>query len=385
MEPTLTIALPKDKILFTPGPLTTSLTVKRAMLRDLGSRDSEFIEIVKSIRYRLLELGGAKPGDYEAVLMQGSGTFAVESVISSVIPPDGKLLVIVNGAYGRRIVQIARTLKIDCLALTFPEDSVPALHVIETALTVEKQITHVAVIHCETTTGLINPIEAIGRLAHDYGKCYIVDAMSSFGAVPINLSDCAIDYLVSSANKCIEGVPGFAFALARREALLATEGYARSLSLDLLAQWHGLEADGQFRFTPPTHVLLAFQQALDELDEEGGVEGRAQRYRANYETLVKGMRAIGFEEYLKPELQGYIITSFRYPVEPQFNFRDFYELLNDKGFVIYPGKVSNADCFRIGTVGRITESDVRDLVDAIRVTLDEMGVCLVEHVGDTAG
>jgi 2-aminoethylphosphonate-pyruvate transaminase len=381
MEPTLTIALPKDKILFTPGPLTTSLTVKRAMLHDLGSRDSEFVAIVKSIRYRLLELGGVRPGEYEAVLMQGSGTFAVESVISSVIPPDGKLLVIVNGAYGRRIVQIAQTLKIDCLAVTFAEDSVPALHVIETALTVEKQITHVAVIHCETTTGLINPIEAIGRLVHDYGRCYIVDAMSSFGAIPINLVDCAIDYLVSSANKCLEGVPGFAFVLARREALLATAGYARSLSLDLLAQWRGLEADGQFRFTPPTHVLLAFQQALDELDEEGGVEGRAQRYRANYETLVKGMRAIGFEEYLRPELQSYIITSFRYPTDPQFNFKDFYERLNDKGFVIYPGKVSNADCFRIGTVGRITESDVRDLVEAIRITLDEMGVLLAERVG----
>ncbi len=366
----------KDKILFTPGPLTTSLTVKRAMLRDLGSRDSEFIETVKSIRYRLLELGGVKPGDYEAVLMQGSGTFAVESVISSVIPPDGKLLVIVNGAYGRRIVQIAQTLKIDCLAVTFAEDSVPPLHVIETALTVEKQITHVAVIHCETTTGLINPIQAIGRLVHDYSKQYIVDAMSSFGAVPINLSDGAIDYLVSSANKCIEGVPGFAFALARREVLLGTAGYARSLSLDLLAQWRGLEANGQFRFTPPTHVLLAFQQALTELDEEGGVEGRAQRYRANYEALVKGMRAIGFEEYLKPELQGYIITSFRYPADPLFNFKDFYEGLNDKGFVIYPGKVSNADCFRIGTVGRITESDVRDLLDAIRITLDEMSIML---------
>jgi 2-aminoethylphosphonate-pyruvate transaminase len=368
--------LPKDKILFTPGPLTTSLTVKRAMLRDLGSRDAEFIEIVKSIRYRLLELGGVKPGDYEAVLMQGSGTFAVESVISSVIPPDGKLLVIVNGAYGRRIVQIAQTLKIDCLAVTFAEDREPALSTIETVLTIEPQITHVAVIHCETTTGLINPIEAIGRLVHDYGKCYIVDAMSSFGAVPINLSDCAIDYLVSSANKCIEGVPGFAFALARREALLGTAGYARSLSLDLLAQWRGLETDGQFRFTPPTHVLLAFQQALAELDEEGGVEGRAQRYQANYEALVKGMRAIGFEEYLKPELQGYIITSFRYPTDPHFSFKEFYERLNDKGFVIYPGKVSNADCFRIGTVGRIIESDVRDLLDAIRITLDEMNVTL---------
>ncbi len=376
MIPTITLSLPKDKLLFTPGPLTTSLTVKRAMLRDIGSRDFEFVEIVRNIRYRLLELGGVKPGVYEAILIQGSGTFAVESVISSVIPPDGKLLVIVNGAYGRRIEQMARVLKIACVALTFSEDSQPELSEVEAALAADPQITHVAVVHCETTTGLINPIKPIGLLAQKYDKRYIVDAMSSFGAVPIHLADCAIDYLVSSANKCIEGVPGFAFALARLEGLLATDGYARSLSLDLLAQWRGLEADGQFRFTPPTHVLLAFQQALDELSEEGGVEGRGRRYRTNYETLVAGMRALGFEEYLNPELQGYIITSFRYPADPHFNFKEFYERLSAQGFVIYPGKLSHADCFRIGTVGRIHESNVRDLLAAIQVALGEMNVHL---------
>ena len=376
MIPTLTLSLPKDKILFTPGPLTTSLTVKRAMLRDLGSRDSEFIEVVKNIRDRLLELGGVLPGEYEAILMQGSGTFTVESVISSTIPPDGKLLVIVNGAYGRRIAQIARVLKIACVELTFPENQPPILSDIEAVLSSDQAITHVAVIHCETTTGLINPIKPIGLLAQQYDKRYIVDAMSSFGAIPIRLDECSIDYLISSANKCIEGIPGFAFVLARHEALLATDGWARSLSLDLLAQWRGLETNGQFRFTPPTHALLAFQQALDELDEEDGVEGRAQRYRSNYETLVAGMRAIGFEEYLKPEIQGYIITSFRYPADPRFNFKEFYERLNAQGFVIYPGKLSHADCFRIGTVGRITESDVRDLLSAICTTLEEMDIVL---------
>ncbi len=376
MMPTITFSLPKDKVLFTPGPLTTSLTVKRAMLRDLGSRDDEFIGIVRNVRHRLLELGGVRPGEYEAILMQGSGTFAVESVISSVIPPDGKLLVIVNGAYGRRIEQMARILKIECLALIFPEDGLPVLSDVEAALAADRQITHVAVIHCETTTGLINPIKPIGMLAQKYGKRYIVDAMSSFGAVPINLAECSIDYLVSSANKCIEGVPGFAFVLARREALMTAEGYARSLSLDLLSQWRGLETDGQFRFTPPTHALLAFREALDELDEEDGVEGRGRRYRTNYETLVVGMRALGFEEYLQPELQGYIITSFRYPTDPHFNFKEFYERLSAQGFVIYPGKLSHADCFRIGTVGRIHESDVRDLLAVIRATLEEMDVHL---------
>lgn len=375
MEPTLTLALPTDKRLFTPGPLTTSLTVKQAMFRDLGSRDFEFIATVKDIRRRLLAIGNADEGAYEVVLMQGSGTFSVEAVISSTIPPDGKLLVIVNGAYGQRIAQLAKVLKIECLALTFAEDSLPDLDQLDAALA-DDAITHVAVVHCETTTGLINPIKDIGLLAQKYGKRYIVDAMSSFGAIPIDLADCAIDYLVSSANKCIEGVPGFGFVLARREALLATEGYARSLSLDLLAQWRGLEKDGQFRFTPPTHVLLAFQQALNELDEEGGVEGRARRYRRNYETLIAGMRELGFEEYLKPEDQGYIITSFRYPTHPNFNFKEFYERLNDRGLVIYPGKVSNADCFRIGHIGRLFESDMRDLLAAIKRVLAEMEVVL---------
>ena len=345
------------------------------MFRDLGSRDFEFIATVKDIRRRLLAIGNADEGAYEVVLMQGSGTFSVEAVISSTIPPDGKLLVIVNGAYGQRIAQLAKVLKIECLALTFAEDSLPDLDQLDAALA-DDAITHVAVVHCETTTGLINPIKDIGLLAQKYGKRYIVDAMSSFGAIPIDLADCAIDYLVSSANKCIEGVPGFGFVLARREALLATEGYARSLSLDLLAQWRGLEKDGQFRFTPPTHVLLAFQQALNELDEEGGVEGRARRYRRNYETLIAGMRELGFEEYLKPEDQGYIITSFRYPTHPNFNFKEFYERLNDRGLVIYPGKVSNADCFRIGHIGRLFESDMRDLLAAIKRVLAEMEVVL---------
>lgn len=366
----------RDKPLFTPGPLTTSRTVKQAMLRDLGSRDVEFIRIVREVRSKLLELAGVSAGDYEAIPLQGSGTFALEAVIASTIPPDGKLLVIVNGAYGRRAAQIASVLKIDNTVLEFPEDSVPDLDRIESALAADAAITHVAVVSCGTTTGIINPIKEIGAILKAAGRIYFVDAMSSFGAYPTNMAECGIDYLVSSANKCIEGVPGFAFVLARRAALLATEGYARSVSFDLLAQWKGLESNGQFRFTPPTHAIVAFRQALRELDEEGGVEGRAARYRANYETLIAGMREMGFKEYLRPELQGYIITSFFYPDDPNFAFEEFYTRLNDKGYVIYPGKVSGADCFRIGHIGRLYPSDMRDLLRAIRETIDEMAVKL---------
>jgi 2-aminoethylphosphonate-pyruvate transaminase len=375
-------ALPgwKDKILFTPGPLTTSRTVKEAMLRDLGSRDFEFINVVQEIRRRLLELGNVADGEYEAIIVQGSGTFGLEAVISSTIPPDGKLLVIINGAYGKRIAQIASVLKIDMVSLNYPEDITPDLRSISDALSADEDITQVAVVHCETSTGLVNPVREIGAVVRQFGRQFIVDAMSSFGAIPLNLAESGIDYLVSSANKSIEGVPGFSFVIARRYALQSTEGYARSLSLDLLAQWRGLEANGQFRFTPPVHALLAFRQALGELEQEGGIEARAARYRANYDILLAGMRTLGFEELLRPEDQSYIITSFRYPTHPSFSFEVFYERLNQKGYVVYPGKVSTADCFRIGTIGRIFDTDVRDLLAAIRDTLTEMEVELSDGV-----
>lgn len=364
----------KDKLLFTPGPLTTSLTVKQAALRDLGSRDQEFIAMVRNIRRKLLELGGVADRGFEAILMQGSGTFAIESVLSSVVPPDGKVLAVINGAYGRRIAQIAQALRIPVTELSCPEDQRPDMERLGQALEADPSLSHVAVVHSETSTGMVNPVGEIGEIVKHFNRIYFVDAMSSFGGMPLNLLDCRIDYLVSSANKCLEGIPGFAFVLAQREALLATAGFARSMSLDLLAQWKGLEADGQFRFTPPTHALLAFHQALRELEAEGGVEGRAARYRTNFEVLSQGMRDLGFDGYLRPEDRGYIISSFRYPRHPKFDFGVFYARLSDKGFVIYPGKVSKADCFRIGCIGRIFPDDMRGLLGAIRETLAEMGI-----------
>ena len=372
----------KGQILFTPGPLTTSQTVKEAMLRDLGSRDFDFINLVKNIRQQLLELGEVADQGYEGIIIQGSGTYGIEAVLSSVTPPDGKWLVIINGAYGRRINRIAQVLKIETVTLEYAEDRKPALNEVEAALSANRSLTNVAIVHCETTTGIINPIRDIGAIVKKFGQRYFVDAMSSFGAIPLNLAKCGIDYLVSSANKCIEGVPGFAFVLAKREALQKTEGYARSVCLDLLAQWKGLEANGQFRFTPPTHTLLAFAEAIKELNDEGGVAGRAARYQKNHETLCNGMRKMGFQEYLHPEDQGYIITSFLYPNHPNFDFERFYELLNKKNFVIYPGKVSAADCFRIGTIGRIFESDVEALLEAIGKTLIEMDVDLNRYASE---
>ena len=367
--------LPPDKLLFTPGPLTTSLTVKQAMLHDAGSRDPAFIQLVRNIREQLLELGGVnRAAGYEAVLMQGSGTFGIEAVISSVVPREGKLLVVVNGAYGERIVTMANRHGIPVTICRTDEDTLPDLAAIEAALKNDATITHVAAVHSETTAGILNPIEAIGRIVKQHGREFIVDAMSSFGAIPLNLTAAGVDYLISSANKCIEGVPGFAFVLARRESLLKTEGRARTLSLDLLAQWKGLEKDGKFRFTPPTQALLAFAQALKELADEGGVAGRGARYRANHVALLAGMKALGFRPYLAPDVQSIIITTFHYPADAKFVFTEFYQRLFDKGFIIYPGKLTRLDCFRIGNIGRLYSKDIQSLLAGMESVLKEMGL-----------
>jgi 2-aminoethylphosphonate-pyruvate transaminase len=365
-----------DKLLFTPGPLTTSGTVKRAMSRDVGSRDSEFLEVVRDIRRRLVAIATVSGADYVAIPIQGSGTFALESVIGSAIPPSGKILIAANGAYGQRLAQIASVLKIANTVLGWPENRPLDPAAIESALLADRSLTHAAAVHCETSTGMINPIREIGKVVRGQERSYILDAMSSFGGIPIDMVECGIDYLVSSANKCLEGVPGFAFVIARRETLLASQGWARSLSLDLWAQWAGLESNGQFRFTPPTHALLAFHQALKEFEAEGGVEARAARYSSNSEILVQGMRELGFEEFLQPKDRSHIITSFLAPHHPSFNFEEFYRRISGKGFAIYPGKVSSADCFRIGSIGHIFPEDIRHLLTAVRGTLTEMGIDL---------
>ncbi|MBC8290266.1 MAG: 2-aminoethylphosphonate--pyruvate transaminase, partial [Planctomycetes bacterium] len=365
----------KDKLLFTPGPLTTSGAVKEAMLRDVGSRDAEFIKVVREIRQQLLGVAGVSQADgYEAILIPGSGTFGIEAVVSSVVPRDGKLLVVINGSYGKRIRDIAECHGIESVAIEVSENTPADPQQVRRTLTDDSEITHVALVHCETSSGVLNPVHEIGAVVKELRRTFIVDAMSSFGGIPLNVAEAGIDFLVSSANKCIEGVPGFSLVIADRAQLLASGGAARSVSLDLLAQWKGLEETGQFRFTPPTQVLLAFRQALRELDDEGGVTGRANRYAANHAALVHGMRRMGFREYVPAESQSHIITTFLFPQDLNFEFKKFYQRLSDKGMVIYPGKLTEVDCFRIGTIGRIFESDIDSLLTAIEETLLEMNV-----------
>jgi 2-aminoethylphosphonate-pyruvate transaminase len=364
-----------SKRLFTPGPLNTSRAVKEAMLVDVGSRDDEFIAIVRDIRRQLLALGGVSQAEgYEAVLIQGSGTFGIEAVLSSAMTAGSKLLILANGAYGERMARIAERHGLAMDVLRWPENEITDAATMKMRLADDPAITHVAAVHCETSTGILNPVAEIGQQVRSAAKIFIVDSMSAFGAVPLALQSAEIDFLISSANKCIEGVPGFSFVLARGPLLKACEGNARTLSLDLYEQWRGLETNGQFRFTPPTHAILAFAQALRELDAEGGVEGRGRRYQANHSTLVAGMAGMGFKPYLSPEHQSTIITAFHYPDDPAFRFEEFYRRLADLGMVIYPGKLGRVDCFRIGNIGRLCVTDMQDLVGTVAAVLRSMNV-----------
>jgi 2-aminoethylphosphonate-pyruvate transaminase len=362
-----------DNKLFTPGPLNTKLSVKQAMLHDMGSRDTEFLEIVKEIRAELLIIAGLTPEDgYDSVLMQGSGTFGVESVISTAIPTNGHLLLITNGAYGDRIGQMTKVYGIRTTSLKYRENIVPPIEDAEEILKNDEMITHIAIVHCETTTGIFNDIEGIGLLARKYGKVFIVDAMSSFGAVPIDLKALDIDFLVSSSNKCIEGVPGFSFVIAKTETLESCNGQARTVSLDLYSQWIDMKKNNQFRFTPPIQSILAFRKAIDELKAEGGVLKRSERYQQNYLRLIEGTEALGLHTYLNKKDQGYIITSFLFPEHPNFDFTRFYESLHQRGQVIYQGKLSDTNCFRIGNIGQLYRQDIENLLIAIKEVLEEM-------------
>jgi len=363
--------------LLTPGPLTTSSSVKLSMLADWGSRDIEFRQMVANIRQQLLQIAGVSQNSgYECVLMQGSGTFSVEAALASFCPSgsDKKTLVVINGAYGHRAAKILSHLKREHVTLEFDEETPVSADKVAATLKQDTDIEVVFVVHCETTTGVMNPLEDICKVCKDHGKTVYVDAMSSFGAIPVNMADFGIDVLVSSANKCIEGVPGFGYVLCRRDLLETSKGKSHSISLDLFDQWQAMEKTAQFRFTPPTHALVAFNQALAEHRDEGGTVARGKRYQKNCDTLLKGMRAQGFETLLDDDVSGPIIQTFLSPADEKFDFDTFYEALRAHGFAIYPGKLTKRDSFRIGTIGKLDANVFDRLLKAITTVLNDMGV-----------
>ncbi|WP_037384979.1 2-aminoethylphosphonate--pyruvate transaminase [Serratia sp. DD3] len=359
-----------DYLLLTPGPLSTTASVRAAMLQDSCTWDADYnLGVVEPIRRELVRLATSPEfaNDYSAVLLQGSGSYVVESVLGSALGADDCVLIVNNGAYGARMVEMAQCLGLNHRVLDCGETARPEVQDLEELLIRHPEISHLAMVHCETTTGMLNPLEQVASLCQRHGIRLILDAMSSFGGIPFDIGQLGVEFLISSANKCIQGVPGFGFVIARRAALAACAGKARSVSLDLHAQWQTMEQQGgKWRFTSPTHTVLAFAQALRELDEEGGVSARYQRYQENQHTLVAGMQALGFEPLLPKEWQSPIITAFYSPTHPDYRFVDFYQRLKAQGFVIYPGKVSKADCFRIGNIGNVTPQQIQQLLAAIQ-------------------
>ncbi|MGE4612646.1 MAG: 2-aminoethylphosphonate--pyruvate transaminase [Paracoccaceae bacterium] len=363
-----------EPYLLTPGPLTTSAKVKQAMLRDWGSWDGEFRALTAEMRASLLELTGDTKGELDCVPMQGSGSFSVEAMLGSFIPRDGKVLVLSNGAYGLRIAQTLVYLNREHTVIN-KGDYMPArADEVTAAIEADPAITHVVVVHCETSSGILNPVKEISDAVYAAGRKLLVDSMSAFGAVPLDINDVRYEAMVSSANKCIEGVPGFGFIIARKDELEAAKGRSHSLSLDVHAQWAHLNKTGQWRFTPPTHVMVAFIEALRAHKAEGGVAGRGARYTKNRDTVVEGMRELGFETLLKNRWLSPIIVTFFCPAHPAFDFDTFYDLLKAKGFIIYPGKLTVVDSFRIGCIGQMDEHVMRKVVVAAKEVLSEMGV-----------
>ena len=356
--------------LLTPGPLTTTETVKKEMMFDHCTWDDDYKKITQEIRRKLLGLAHVTEPEYTCVLMQGSGTFGVESVLTSCAGPEDCLLIASNGAYGDRMADIARHAGIPFIQYCEEYDRVPSADRIRELIQKNPEITHVSMVHSETTSGILNDIASVAKVVKEAGRVFIVDAMSSFGGVDIPVGDLGIDYIISSANKCIQGVPGFSFIICRRDELMKCRGKALSLSLDLYGQWETMEKDGKWRFTSPTHAVLAFAQALREMEAEGGIEARSRRYAGNNRLLIKKLAGLGIRPYIEGKYQGPIITTFFYPKDSCFSFEEMYHYIKERGYAIYPGKVTDADTFRIGNIGEIYEDDIIKLYGIIKEFLE---------------
>jgi 2-aminoethylphosphonate-pyruvate transaminase len=373
-----------DPILLTPGPLTTTARTKSAMLTDWGSWDSAFNELTASVCRDLLTVVHAE-NSHVCVPMQGSGTFSVEAALGTLVPKGGKVLVPDNGAYCKRIVRTLSYLGREAVVLEHGENAPADPARIDAALAADPRITHVAQVHCETSAGILNPLAEIAAVIASRGRRLIIDAMSSFGALPIDARSLPFDALVAASGKCLEGVPGMGFVIARRSELAGVAGNSHSLALDLADQWLYMQKTGQWRYTPPTHVLAALRVAIDQFIEEGGQPARLARYRRNCDTLLQGMRAMGFESFLPAACQAPIIVTFHAPADAAYEFGEFYRRVRDQGFILYPGKLTSLETFRVGCIGAIDEKAMRAAVSAVAQVLHQMGVRTIAAPRASAG
>ncbi len=363
----------RDPILLTPGPLTTTLSTKAAMLRDWGSWDAAFNAVTAEVRRKVLDIVHGHE-THVCVPMQGSGTFSVEAAVNTIVPRDGHVLVLINGAYGARMAKLTRMMGRKLMTFETAESVPTTPQDVDRLLERDPSITHVGLIHCETSTGILNPLPEIAAVVARRGRSLIVDAMSSFAAIGIDARTMPFDALIAASGKCVEGPPGMGFVLARRSVLEKCGDNSSSLTLDLYDQWTYMERTTQWRYTPPTHVVVAFDSALDQLVAEGGQPARLARYTENCETLVAGMTALGFKAFLAPEIQAPIIVTFHAPSDPAYAFNRFYERVREKGFILYPGKLTQVETFRVGCIGAIGPAEMRHAVNAIRDTLSELGI-----------
>ena len=367
----------KQHILLTPGPITTTKTIKEAMLTDWGSWDGDFKELTAFIRQKILDIAHAQE-THVCIPMQGSGTFSVEAALTTVVPKTGKLLILMNGAYGQRMAKSFDYLGREYATIDKGDYLPPQPEEVEEMLLEDPAITHVAVVHCETSSGILNPVEAISKVVYKHGRELIIDAMSSFGALPLDARTLKFAALVSSANKCLEGVPGFGFCILRNDLIAPSAGNSHSLSLDLIDQYNYMEKTGQWRYTPPTHVVAALVQAIKEYNAEGGREARLAKYRTNFDILVPGLKSLGIHPLIEnPDWLSPIIVTFLSPNHPNFEFLTFYDKLKERGFIIYPGKLTVAESFRMGCIGAQTSDDYKNLITSVKEVLDEMGIQLV--------
>ncbi len=362
-----------DPILLTPGPLSTSRRTKEAMLRDWGSWDVDFNRITARIRESLVKIIHAE-STHECVPLQGSGTFAVEAAIGTLVPKGGHVLVPVNGAYCQRIAKICQVLGRRLSTIDYAENAQVRAGDIERRLAADPSITHVALVHCETGTGILNPLEDVARAAAQHGKGLIVDAMSSFGAIDIDLRKYPLDAVIGASGKCLEGVPGMGFIVMRRALLEKCEGNSHSLAMDLHDQWQYMEKTTQWRFTPPTHVVAALDEAIRQFEDEGGQAARGARYARNCEQLVSGMQALGFQTFLPRAMQAPIIVTFHAPADPAYAFKRFYDEVKRRGYILYPGKLTQVETFRVGCMGHFGPDGMTGAVAAIADTVKAMGI-----------
>ena len=363
----------RDPILLTPGPLTTSLATKSAMLRDWGSWDSQFNAVTARVRERLTAIIGGQE-THVCVPMQGSGTFSVEAAVNTLVPRDGHVLVLINGAYGKRMAKLTQMMGRRLSTFETADDVPTTAADVARLLDGDASITHVGLVHCETSTGILNSLAEIADAVAKRRKGLIVDAMSSFGAIAIDSRRIAFDALVAASGKCVEGPPGMGFVFVRRSILEKCSGNSTSLALDLYDQWTYMERTTQWRYTPPTHVVVALDSALAQYDAQGGQPARLARYTENYQALVAGMAEMGFRAFLDPRIQAPIIVTFHAPVDSKYTFKGFYEGVRDKGFILYPGKLTQVETFRVGCIGAIGPEEMRHAVNAVRDTLREMGI-----------